>query len=176
MRTRWSRARSEKASCSSRSARGRCGSSRTSTSRASSAGARPTSSARSFPEGEVEGRALSQARLGPDAPAMALDEAADDREAHTRPFVLVGMVQALEDTEELVGVAHVEAGAVVLDEECGLPVRAGTRADLDPPGVAFARELHRVAEEVHQHLLHEDRVAARLAERSHVEAHLAAVH
>jgi hypothetical protein len=41
----------------------------------------------------------------------------DGRETDARTGELVLVVKALEDTEELVGVLHVKAGAVVLHEE-----------------------------------------------------------
>src|SRR5438093_1586472 len=64
-------------------------------------------------EGEVEGGALIGLGVGPDASAVALDDALHDGQADSGPLVLLGPVQPLEDAEQLVGVAHVEADPVV---------------------------------------------------------------
>ena len=56
---------------------------------------------------------------------MAGDDAVHDREPHAGPGRILRPVKALEDAEELVGVAHVESGAVVLHLVDGL-------AALDP--------------------------------------------
>src|SRR5919206_1152010 len=66
----------------------------------------------SFQRKEKRGAAVGL-RLGPDAPAMVVDDALHDREAHSRAGIVLGPVQPLEHPKELVGVAHVEAGAVV---------------------------------------------------------------
>src|SRR3990170_1342988 len=110
-----------------------------------------------FPEGEVEGRALIDFRLGPHAAAVAVDDPLDNGQADARPFVLLGPVQALEDRKELVRVAHVEADAVVPDEPGGLaPLRPA--ADLDLRRLAPPRELQGVGEQVDQDLPEERRV------------------
>src|SRR5919201_3572561 len=51
--------------------------------------------------------------LGPDPPAVAVDDALHDRKAHSSAGIVLGPVQPLEHPKEFVGVAHVEAGAVV---------------------------------------------------------------
>src|SRR5712672_3333515 len=71
---------------------------------------RPAASLR---QAEGERRALARFRLGPDAAAMALDDAVDDREADAGALELLGAVQPLKGAEELGGVAHVEPRAVV---------------------------------------------------------------
>src|SRR5262245_60484119 len=70
----------------------------------------------SFFQSEVKRSPLARLRFGPDPPPMAVDDALDDRQAHARALIVLGAVEALEDAEELVGVAHVKADAVVLDE------------------------------------------------------------
>src|SRR3989449_7677972 len=60
-----------------------------------------------------EFRSLADFRLGPDAPAVARDDALDDREADAGAGKLVLPVQALKDAKQLVVVAHVEARAVI---------------------------------------------------------------
>ena len=78
-------------------------------------------------QGEEEGRALAGPAFGPDAAAVAGDHALHGGEADARALELGGVVQALEGAEELVGVGHVEARAVVADEEDGLAARAARR-------------------------------------------------
>ena len=57
---------------------------------------------------------------------MAGDDAADVGQADAGPLILARGVQALEDAEQLAGVAHVETDPVVADEESNLSVRGGT--------------------------------------------------
>jgi hypothetical protein len=58
------------------------------------------------PDGKEKGRALVHRRLGPDAPAMPLDDALHQRQAYPGTVILVGAVQPLEHPEELVRVAQ----------------------------------------------------------------------
>src|SRR5580658_7783630 len=64
-------------------------------------------------QSEVEGGALVDGGFGPDAAAVAEDDALDDGEADAGAFVLFGSVHPLEDAEEASGVLHLEASAVV---------------------------------------------------------------
>src|SRR5690606_29316807 len=57
----------------------------------------------------------------------------------------------LEDTEDLVDVTHVEAGAVVLDEVRHL-VAVAASADLDPRELSLGRELDGVGQQVDEKL------------------------
>src|SRR5919202_2155045 len=60
-------------------------------------------------------------RIGPDTPAMAVDDALRDREAHSSACIVLGTMQPLEHPKEFVGVAHVEADAVVAHKVDRLP-------------------------------------------------------
>src|SRR5205823_8618581 len=60
--------------------------------------------------------------LGPDAPAVAVDDALHSRQAHSGAVIVLGPVQSLEHPKELVGVAHIEADAVVAHKVDGPPV------------------------------------------------------
>src|SRR5690606_525351 len=71
--------------------------------------------------------ALTRPSLGPDAAAVPLDDAADDGQADTGALVAVPAVQALEGGEYLLGMARVEADAIVLDPQ--LPARGLAQAD-----------------------------------------------
>jgi hypothetical protein len=56
-------------------------------------------------------------RVCPDASVVAVDDASDGGETDSGAFEVLIAVQAVEGIEEFVGVVHVEAGSVVLDEE-----------------------------------------------------------
>ena len=66
---------------------------------------------------EVKRRSIPQLRLHPDSPAVPFDDLLADREAHPRPRVLLCRMQLLEDREDLIGVLHVYADAVISDGE-----------------------------------------------------------
>src|SRR5712664_3783132 len=75
-------------------------------------------------EREVERCALARLGIGPDPAAVPVDDALDRRQPDPGALILVARVQALESAEELVGVRHVEAGAVVAHIEHRAPVVA----------------------------------------------------
>jgi hypothetical protein len=56
-------------------------------------------------------------RLGPHAPTVTLDDALDDGQTHAGALEILQAVQPLEHAEQLIGIFHVEAGAIVTDEE-----------------------------------------------------------
>src|SRR3989338_9132525 len=64
-----------------------------------------------------ERRPLAHLSLGADVPAVALHCAGDRGEADAGAGEVARVVQALEGLEQLVGEAHVEAGAVVSHDE-----------------------------------------------------------
>src|SRR5581483_8081297 len=65
---------------------------------------------------EVEGRAFVHLAFGPDAPAVAADDALHGRQADACAFKLLAVVQALKSPEQFVDVGHIEARAIVADE------------------------------------------------------------
>src|ERR1700674_866074 len=67
--------------------------------------------------GEVERCPSIDRRLGPNAPAVALDDALHDRQADAGAFEILRAMQPLKHAEKLVGILHVEADAVVANEE-----------------------------------------------------------
>src|SRR5438552_12262813 len=67
-------------------------------------------------ESKAEGRSLIHFRFGPNAAAMTVDDALHGGQPHAGAFVVLGAVQALEDPEQFVGVAHIKAHAIVLHE------------------------------------------------------------
>src|SRR5438270_7243677 len=83
---------------------------------------------------------------------MPLHNPPDDRQAHTGTFEFIASMQPLKNTEEFVGVAHVEARAIVFDEVDDLACHPRA-SDLDVADRAVTRELDRVAEQVYEELL-----------------------
>ncbi len=68
-----------------------------------------------FREGEGERRPLARCPVRPDPPTVAMDDPRDQGKPDTGPFELVRPMQTLEHTEQLAGVAGIEAGAIVGD-------------------------------------------------------------
>src|SRR3712207_1299611 len=65
---------------------------------------------------EIERRSLPHRAFGPHPAAMAVDNAAYGGQADAPSFELRRRMQALEGAKQLVGVGHVEPGAVVAYE------------------------------------------------------------
>src|SRR5690348_13184124 len=105
-------------------------------------------------EGETEHGALPGLAFGPGAAAVQRRDPGHGGEADAGAGELGFGVQALERAEELVGVLHLEAGAVVAHAEGG---GAGVflGEDLDAGRGGLGGELPGVADEVVQHDLHE---------------------
>src|SRR5690606_18979625 len=112
-----------------------------------------------------EHRALPDARLRPDAPAVALDDAAGDRQPDACAFELILAMQALERAEQFADVAHVEPHAVVANENALLQLVAPAQrlslcpepagADLDHRAHARTRVLQGVADQADEHPKHQ---------------------
>src|SRR5450755_2866191 len=116
----------------------------------------------------MEGRALAGLGFGPDAPAVPVDDALHGGEADAGALELELAVQPLKGAEELVGVLHVEAGAVVANEES-----AAEPAKRDQRGRILGGELPGVAEEVLQGNPEQARVAVGHQVRLELDLHLA---
>ena len=70
--------------------------------------------------------------LGPGAPAVTVNDAADVGQADAGAFkIFLVAVQALEDAEQLVDVLHVKAHAIVPDEEDEITIATILAADVD---------------------------------------------
>lgn len=63
---------------------------------------------------------------------MAVDNPLDGREADSVPWEFLDRMQSLEGVKEFIGMVQAEAGAVIADEENGLPFRSGSGSQLDP--------------------------------------------
>ena len=109
-------------------------------------------------EGEEEGGAVIGFRFGPDAAAVAFDDAADGGEADASAFKIGVAMQALKGAKEVCSVLHVEPDAIIADEE-GRSTGNKHLADFDHRGLAGARVFDGIAEEVGENLLDEAGVA-----------------
>ena len=89
---------------------------------------------------------------------VALDHPLDNCEAHAGPFEFVGAVEALEDTEELVGEGHVEPGTVVAHEVGDLLASGVGAAYFDHRFLLVTGELEGIREEIKPNLAQEGRV------------------
>src|SRR5579863_85158 len=81
---------------------------------------------------------------------MAEDDALNDSQADTGALELLGQMQALKDTKELMYILHFESGAVVLNEylhQLTIPVDP---TDFDLGLRTYTAELDRVRDEVHK--------------------------
>src|SRR5213594_3289992 len=110
---------------------------------------------------EIESGALMQLRLSPHAAAMPVDDALDDGETDTGPFVFLSPVQALEHAKEFVRVAHVKAGAIVFNK---VDRFAGSflATDFNFAQVAFAGVLEGIGEKIDKDLLEQCRIGLTL--------------
>src|SRR5438874_12336468 len=70
----------------------------------------------SVSQGEEERRAPIRRCFCPHTPAVPMHDPVDNGQPHAGAVVVLGAMQPLKHAEQLVGVAHVEAGPVVLDE------------------------------------------------------------
>src|SRR5690606_881474 len=103
---------------------------------------------------EAEGGALAFHAGGADGAAVAFGDALDRRQADAVARELFLRMQALERTEQLVGVGGREAGAVVAHEEL-----VAVAPDLDACLRAVAGELPGVGQQVLEQVAHKVRVA-----------------
>src|SRR5262249_222264 len=98
-------------------------------------------------QGDVQGGTMVDLAFRPDAPAVAMDDAVDRGEADARALELIISMQTLEHAEQLVRVAGIEAGAVVLDANDDLAPLARGRVHFDHRFVASRGELDGVTEQ-----------------------------
>jgi hypothetical protein len=89
---------------------------------------------------------------------VPLDDAADGGQADAGAFEFVVPVQALEHPEQLAGIAHVEADAVVPNEDV-LRALGDADADLDHRVRSRTRVLHGVVDQVGEYLQHQIGIA-----------------
>src|SRR6266511_3010212 len=120
-------------------------------------------------EAEEERRSRAGLGLRPHSPAVPMHDPLDDGEADPGPLVFLGPVHPLKHPEQLVGVAHVEADAVVLDEIHPMALQL-PGPDLDHSGGTGSCEFERVGQKVHVDLLEEGGI--RLAWRERVDANV----
>src|SRR5947209_5640035 len=119
----------------------------------------------SFQRKEKRGAAVGR-RLGPDTPAVAVDDALHDREAHSSACIVLGTVQPLEHPKEFVGVAHVEADTVVA-HKVGALAALLARTYGDAGHIPVGGKLEGIGQQVDEDLLEQGGVG--LAGREIVE-------
>ncbi len=68
-----------------------------------------------YGESKIESGAFADLALGPDATAMALDDALDNGQTHAGAFVALAAVQALKRAEQIAAITLVKPNPVVFD-------------------------------------------------------------
>src|ERR1700733_10014801 len=122
--------------------------------------------------GEEERGPLINFALRPDTAAMARDDSSDDGEANAGAGEL-GSMQALEGSEQLVGISHVETDAIVADEIDRHAV-ADLCADPDDGPIPRPGIFDGIAEQIRPHLLEHGGVALCRGQLPYLEGHQAA--
>jgi len=90
---------------------------------------------------------------------VAVDDALYGRETDSGAFEFLGAVEPLEHAEQLVGVLHVKADAVILDKVDGRTTLLGQAAYLNSSNILPACKLERIRDQVDPDLLEQRRVA-----------------
>src|SRR5258706_910151 len=130
-----------------------------SSSSASSSTSRMNFSAIGF-QGKEKHRTLARLGVGPDTPAVPVHDALDCSKTDAFSGIVRLGVQPLEGAEELRGIGHVEAGAVVAHEERRRRAFA-PRADLDARPLGLRGELPGVADQVLDRRAQQPRITLR---------------
>src|ERR1700674_1791019 len=107
---------------------------------------------------EVERRPLAHGALRPSSSAMPVDDPAYRGQPDASAWEFALAVQALEGTEKLVPVDHVEADPIVAHEGARLAIHQ-LAPDLDRRGPLLARELPCVVDQVADQDAHQASVA-----------------
>src|SRR5262245_42302844 len=100
---------------------------------------------RRFREGEIKRSPPAHFGLGPNAPAMPVNDPLDGGQADAGSLEHFAVMQALKNVEELVRVTGVEADAVVANK---IGTRVNLPTDLNPSRGLCARILQRVVKQV----------------------------
>src|SRR5258708_27208612 len=96
---------------------------------------------------EEKSGALVEFRLGPDAAAVLVNNALADGQPHAGAFKVLRPVHALENAEELAGVFHIEAGAIVANKYHVLTVHHRL-SDFNDGAVAYPALLDRIRQDI----------------------------
>src|SRR5271155_786127 len=107
---------------------------------------------------EVKGCAPVWFSFRPNPATMFLHDTMDGGQSHTRAFKVFVTVKALEDSEQFIGILHVEANAVVPHEEHLLAFVLSV-SDLNDRVWPRARVLDCIGKQVLKHLPDQNRVA-----------------
>src|SRR5579863_5067676 len=114
-------------------------------------------------QGEIHGCALTLAAVGPYLAAMTGHDPVHDGQPDAGTFELIRGMQTLEDAEELLRIAHVEARAVVAHVVHRL-ISLTERPELDAGRIPAAAEFKRIGEQIDQYLLNQRRIAPAVGE------------
>src|SRR5437667_12841006 len=109
------------------------------------------------PEAEIKCRAPVPFRFHPDPSTVLLNNALHRGQANARALEIFGAVKALEDAEQLIGILHAEADAIVANENGRIPVFFHL-ADFDDGAETGTGEFKRVSHQILKNLLDQDRV------------------
>src|SRR5256885_16916769 len=101
---------------------------------------------------------MSRFGFRPDSPFVLLDDAAHGGETDSRALEVRLAMQALKRREQLVGIAHVEADAIIAHKKCRLAVRDDL-ADLDHRIAPRPSVLDGIRDQIGKHLLYQPVVA-----------------
>ena len=103
-------------------------------------------------EGEIKSGAFVGFSLRPDAASVLVNNALHRGQTNARTFEILGPMQPLENAKEFVLVLHVEADAIVADEDDSLLILLVV-IDFDDGLFTRASKLERVGDQVLKNLL-----------------------
>src|SRR5487761_146674 len=109
-------------------------------------------------ERKGEGCAVVNFSIGPDAAAVFFDNALNRGEPYSVPFEILGAVQPLKNTEQLVTILRIEAGSVVANEDHGIAVKVRL-PNLDEGSLPASGVFDGIGEQVHEYQLHKPGIA-----------------
>src|SRR5262249_17416287 len=101
---------------------------------------------------EVERSTFLDLGLRPQPTIMSRNNTLYDGQAYTCALILLGIMEPLKNAEEFIGIPHIKTHTIVLNKIHGFSIHLLT-TDFDATGVTFPRELQRVRDQVHIHLL-----------------------
>src|SRR5947209_7609961 len=108
---------------------------------------RPVPISISVRQREIENRSFSGLPFAPGLPSVPMHNPLHRCQADAMAFILMGRMQTLERSEQLVGVLHVEAHSVVPHEKRRFAPRRSA-AKFNSRRVMLARKLPRISEQI----------------------------
>jgi hypothetical protein len=105
---------------------------------------RPLNGMCDFRQRKIKSGASIDGSFGSHRPAVPVNDALHGRQSYAGAFKLVGPMEALKYTEQLVDILHLKSDAVVPHEDFYLVCTSVGRANLDFGGASCAREFDRI--------------------------------